>query len=70
MEKRRRMKSDPKGIKDISSGLSEVTPRETDHAMDHPTLKGSKTDSGSSPRSHFVWHSLQGAFFISLLTTR
>ena len=64
------MKSDPKGIKDISSGLREATPRETDHAMDHPTLKGSKTDSGSSLRSHPVWHALKGAIFISLLTTR
>ncbi len=42
MKKRRRMKTDPKGLKDISSVLREVTPRETDHAMDHPNLNGSK----------------------------
>jgi hypothetical protein len=68
MEKRRRMKSDPKGIKDISSELSEVTPRETDHAMDHPTLNGSKIGFETSYRSRPVWHALRGAIFLIYFT--
>jgi hypothetical protein len=63
MEKRRRMKSDSKGIKDISSGLNKVTPREADHAMDHPTLNGSKIGFETSYRSRPVWHALRGAIF-------